>query len=82
MSLIENTFLKPSERIDPHVAQATVGRARTHLQYVQTIYAKWSKLTRMTEEGFQNALALPEFQAVFRMLEQETDGPDLTTEKP
>jgi hypothetical protein len=73
VSLIDDTFLKPVERIDPHVAQATISRAHSHLQHVHTIYAEWSTLTGMTEEGIQKALASPEFQVASQMLELETD---------
>lgn len=86
VSLIEDrwsgdTFLKPSERVDPYVAQATVGRARIHLQHAQSVCEEWSKRTGMTEEDLRTVSALPELQAMFQMLEQEMGMFDLPREK-
>lgn len=86
VSLIEDrwngdTFLKPSERVDPHVAQATVGRARIHLQHAQSVCKEWSKRTGITEEGLRSVSMLPEFQAMFQMLEQGMNVFDLPREQ-
>jgi hypothetical protein len=78
-SLIDHSFVKPSDCIDAQTATACVSHVREQLQIFQMFYAAVFILTGMTEEGLQRCIAMPEFQILFQALGNNADLSHLPT---